>query len=77
MLNNYDETILMEMKKTSLQKLQLVKRLKTTLEGHIKTIDDLMNVRRANAVMETEIKALEERQKELKERLESASGAQA
>lgn len=73
MLNNYDETLLMEMKKTSLQKLELVKRLKTTLEGHIKTIDDLMRVRRDNAIMETEIMALEERQKELKEHLDAAT----
>lgn len=74
MLNNYDDTILMETKKTTVQKLVLTRKLTKTLESHVRVLDDLMRVRHENALMEVEIKALEERGKQLKANLDGLKG---
>lgn len=67
---DYDDVVLQEIKDTNIQRLELVRRLKTTLEANIRTVDQLQRIRKENAFMESQIEKLKgngERLKELAE----------
>lgn len=64
---DYDEIVLQEIKQTNIQRLDLVRKLKTSLEQNIRAIDSLQRVRRETASFEAQI----ERKRNDNEKLEA------